>query len=332
MMNKFFAKTVKKRYAAITAAVAIVLLAVSIIVSVLCGVNYGAGLKDSKTVTVTVNSFVYNNERKVLEETCEEVFEANGISAKFVYRSEMSGDNRELAFVFDANTEDAKLAAAETALKVKLNAESDNEESKLSGAIVNVASSSEEIKTAIASARLWRAAIAVGVFAVLAFVYVAIRHSLSYGLVALVAPLVAAVLTTSLTLLTRIPVTSASFYAIIASALIASVFVMMFINKLGNNTKEEAYAEADAATLIKDSLTSNWTAWTAIALGVALVLLGAIATAAVRYFALTAFVGLVIAAFVGLIFAPACALVAKTYVKARAPKHAYVGAKKADQE
>ena len=332
MMNKFFAKTVKKRFSVITLAVAIVLLAVSIIVSVLCGVNYGAGLKDSKTVTVTVNSFVYNNEREVLEETCENVFEANGISAKFVYRSQMSGDNRELAFVFDAKTDDAKLATVKTALKAKLNEEAGNEASALNGAIVNVASSSEAIQTAIASARLWRSAIAVGVFAILAFVYVAIRHGLSYGLVALVAPLTTAILTTSLTLLTRIPVTSASFYAVITSALIASVFVMMLVGKISGNAKEDAYAEADDATLIKESLTSDWVVWMAVALGVAFVLIGAIATSAVRYFALTAFVGLVVATFVGLIFAPSCVLMAKTYVKAKAPKNAYVGAKKADQE
>ncbi len=332
MMNKFFAKTVKKRSAAITLAVAIVLLAVSIIVSVLCGVNFGAGLENSKSITVTVNSFVYNNERDALEETCEDVFEANGVSAKYVYRSLMSGDNSELAFVFDAETDDAKLAAAKIALKAKLLEESANEESALSGAIVNLASSSETIKTAIASARLWRAAIAVGVYAILAFVYVAIRHGVCYGLVALIAPLVSAILTTSLVLLTRIPVTSATFYTVFVSAFLAGVFVMMLINKISNNAKEDAYADADAETLIKGSLMSNWVVWTAVALGVAVVLVGAIATAAVRYFALAAFVGLVVATFVGLIFAPACVLAAKTYVKAKAPKNAYVGAKKADQE
>lgn len=332
MMNKFFAKTVKKRSAAITVAVAIVLLAVSIIVSVLCGVKYGAGLQDSKTVTVAVNSFVYNNERETLEETCESVFEANGISSKYVYRSQMNGDNRELAFVFDANTDDAKLAEAKDALKTKLAEESAKDTGALSGAIVNVSSSSEAVKGAIASSRLWRAAIAVAVYAVLAFIYVAIRHGLNNGLVALVAPLVSAILTTSFVLLTRIPVTNATFYAVIVSAFLADVFVMMLMNKISKNAKEDAYADADDATLIKESLTSDWIVWTAVALGVALVLVGAIATAAVRYFAIASFVGLFVATFVGLIFAPACTLVAKTYVKAKAPKNAYVGAKKADQE
>ncbi len=332
MMNKIFAKTVKKRCAFITLAVAIVLLAASIIVSVLCGINFGAGIEDTKSITVTVNSFVYNNERDALEEVCEGVFEEKGLSVKYVYRSQLSGDDREMTYVFDANTEDADLAGAKLALKAKLDEESAKAEGELNGAIVNVAYSSEEVKGAIASSRLLRAAIAVAVFAVLAFIYATVRHGVAYGLVALLAPIVAAALTTSIVLLTRIPVTNATFYAVAAATLVASVFVMMLLNKIKNNSKADAYANADDATLIKGSLASKWIVWTSVALGVAVVLVGAIATAAVRYFAIASLVGLVVAAFAGLIFAPACALAAKTYVKAKTSKNAYVGAKKADQE
>lgn len=328
MTNNIFAKTVKKRCAFITLAVAVVLLAASIIVSVLCGVNFGAGLEDTKSLTVTVNSFVYNNERETLEEVCENVFEEQGISAKYVYRAELNGDNRELSYVFDADTDEAKLATAQLALKVKLETESATEGSKLAGAIVNVAQNSESVKTAIASARLWRSAIAVGVFAVLAFTYVAIRHSVSYAVVALLAPIVAVILTVSIVLLTRIPVTNATFYAVYVAGLLATAFVMMFLNKVKNNA--EAYA--DTQTLIKESLASKWIGWTAVALGVAIVLVGAIATAGVRYFAIASLVGLVVSAFIGLIFAPACALAAKTYIKEKESKKSYVGAKKADKK
>ena len=332
MMNKIFAKTVKKRCAFITLALAVVLLAASIIVSVLCGINFGAGIEDTKSITVTVNSFVYNNEREALEEVCENVFEEKGLSVKYVYRSQLSGDERELAFVFDAETSQTELGLAKLELKAKLDEEAAKADSKLNGAIVNVAYSSEEVKGAIASSRLLRAAIAVVVFAVLAFIYAAIRHGVAYGLVALLTPIVTAALTTSIVLLTRIPVTSATFYAVAAVTLVSSVFVMMLLNKIKNNSAADAYANADTETLIKGSLASKWIVWTSVALGVAVVLVGAIATAAVRYFALAAFVGLVVAAFAGLIFAPACALAAKTYVKAKVPKNAYVGAKKADQE
>lgn len=335
MMNKIFAKTVKKRVAFITLAATVILLAAAIIVSVLCGINYGAGIEDTKTLTVTVNSFVYNNERDALEEVCEKVFDANELSAKYVYRAEMSGDNREISYVFDVDTDDTKLATAKDALQLALETEAAKEDSAISGAIVSVASSSEAVKNAIASSRMWRAAIAVGVFAVLALIYVAVRHSVSAGLVALLAPIVVAALTTSILLLTRIPVTQATFYAVFAAAFVAGVFVMPLLNKISNNAKEDAYANADDTTLIKESLTSNWICWTAIALGVALVLVGAIATTAVRYFAIAAFIGLVVATFVGLIFAPACVLAAKTYVGNKlVKKSGYVGAKKekADKE
>ncbi|MBQ7924629.1 MAG: hypothetical protein IJ329_04930 [Clostridia bacterium] len=331
MTNKIFNKTVNKKVSVLTLAVAVVLLAAAIIVSVLCGVNYGAGIEDSKTVTVTVNSFVYNNEREALEEVCENVFEEQGISAKYVYRAEMSGDNRELAFVFDADTDDAKLAAAKTALKTKLDAEAADEESAISGAIVDVTTSSEAVQNAIASSRLWRSAIAVGVFAVLAFIYVAIRYRLSMGFVALSAPIVAAALTTSIVLLTRIPVTNATFYAVLIAAIVAVAFTVMLMNKIRENAKTEAFENADAETLVKGSLATKWIGWTAIVLGAAIVLVGAVATAAVRYFAIASLVGVIVAAFVGLIFAPASACAAKAYVDKKAANKTasgYVGAKK----
>ncbi|MBE5745236.1 MAG: hypothetical protein E7355_03765 [Clostridiales bacterium] len=335
MMNKIFAKTVKKSCAFILLAATVVLLAAAIIVSALCGVNYGAGLEDTTTVSVTVNSFVYKNEREYLEETCESVFAAQGVEANYVYRSEMSGDECELAYVFDADTEETKLQAVKVALAAKLAAESANSESELNGAIVNVSASSETVKSKIAAARLWRAAIAVAVFAVLAFAYVAIRHGLALAFAALLAPIVSTALSTAVVLLTRIPVTSATFYAILVTTILSGVFTMMFLNKLSGNAKADAFAGADADTLVKGSLSSCWIGWTAIAFGVALVLLGAIATTAVRYFAIASFVGVVMAAFVGLIFAPNCALEIRTYLdKKSANKTAsgYVGAKKADQE
>ncbi len=344
MMNKILAKMTKEESGAATRiitiatlAVTVILLAASIIISVLGGLNFGAGLDDSKMITVSVNSFVYNNEQEALEETCEEVFEKAGLDVEYVYRSEMNGDNREISYVFDAKTDDKKLVEAKETLATKLNEEAakDEDESALSGAIVNLASSSEEVKSGIASSRLWRAAIAVGVFAVLSFVYVAIRHRLSMAFVALATPVVAAALTTSLVLIARIPVTNAIFYAVLVSAMVASAFVMMILCKIRDNGKEDGYANADALTLVKDSLASKWIIWTSVALGVTLVLVGAIATAAMRYFALASLIGVVVATFIGLMFAPSAAIVLLSSAQAKdANKNVsgYVGAKKEEKE
>ena len=214
MTNKIWTKAVNKKIAVLTLAITVVLLAVSIIVSVLCGVNYGAGLEDNKKITVTVNSFVYDNEKDTLEEVCENEFDKQGLSVKYEYWSLMSGDDREISFVFDVETEDEKVEKAKADLKATLEAEANNEESKLSGAIIKVSTGTEVGQGGISSTRVWRLAIAVGVFAVLAFAYVALRYRLCMGFVALLTPILSSALSTAVLLLTRIPVVNSSFYAI----------------------------------------------------------------------------------------------------------------------
>ncbi len=336
MTNKFMAKLTHKMSAILTLAITIVLLAASIIVSVLCGVNYGAGIKDGKTVTVSVNSFVYNNHLETLENTCEQVFTAKGVEATYVYHSQMSGDNDELVFVFDSETKTDTLESVKTALTAKLN-EAASGTGALNGAIVNVAANSEAVMTKIASSRLWRAAIAVGVFAVLAFIYTAIRFRVGMGFVAMLAPIVSTALSTAVVLLVRIPVTNATFYAVLVSAFIASVFVMMLLGKIAANKKADEFANADADELIQGSLATKWIGWTTVALGVALILVGAIATTAVRYFAIASLIGVLVAAFTGLVFAPSACLTVQSYLNDKAAgktASGYVGAKKenADQE
>ena len=335
MTNKFWKKAVNKKIAVLTLAITVVLLAVSIIVSVLCGVNYGAGLEDSKKITVTVNSFVYDNEKETLQEVCENEFDKQGISAKYEYWSLMSGDDREISFVFDATTADEKIQSAKTALKTALLAESNNEASALSGAIVNVSVGNEVVQSGISSTRIWRSAIAVGVFAVLAFAYVALRYRLSMGFVALLTPILASALSTAIILLTRIPVTNSTFYAVLVMAMVATVFVLALLNKIRSNAKSDAYAYADAEMLVEESLATKWVGLTAIIMGVALVLVGAIAGSAVRYFALASFASLFMATLVGLVFAPSACVFVKEIADKRASKKTasgYVGAKKEEDK
>ncbi|MBE7084632.1 MAG: hypothetical protein E7368_01090 [Clostridiales bacterium] len=335
MTNKIWTKAVNKKIAVLTLAITVVLLAVSIIVSVLCGVNYGAGLEDNKKITVTVNSFVYDNEKDTLEEVCENEFDKQGLSVKYEYWSLMSGDDREISFVFDVETEDEKVEKAKADLKATLEAEANNEESKLSGAIIKVSTGTEVGQGGISSTRVWRLAIAVGVFAVLAFAYVALRYRLCMGFVALLTPILSSALSTAVLLLTRIPVVNSSFYAISVMTFVATGFVLTLLNKIRSNAKTDAYKDADAETLIKGSLASKWIGLTAILLGVALVLVGAIATSAVRYFALASLVGLFVATVIGLVFAPSACFFVQDIANNRASRKTasgYVGAKKEDKE
>ena len=111
--------------------------------------------------------------------------------------------------------------------------------------------------------------------------------------------------------------------------------MLTLLNKIRSNAKTDAYKDADAETLIKGSLASKWIGLTAILLGVALVLVGAIATSAVRYFALASLVGLFVATVIGLVFAPSACFFVQDIANNRASRKTasgYVGAKKEDKE
>ena len=177
----------------------------------------------------------------------------------------------------------------------------------------------------------YRAIGAVALFALLAFVYVAIRFKLNMGIATAVNLLVSAFLATSLLLVTRIPVTGSTIYAIAVSVLLSAIFTVFTLSKLRANLKEDGAAEKTAEDLVVDSIATKEITLTAGTLGVALILVGAIATSVTRWFAITSLVCLVASAFVSLFFLPALYLPmlrAELKKSAESSKSGYIGAKK----
>ena len=319
-MNKLIAKTVKKSPLVVT--ILAILFALSIVITAIFGVNYAATANDAKTVTVTMNSFLYKTEAELdkIENACEAEFKKQGLQIAYEQQGAMSGDDCEILFVFQAKTDAAKLNKAVE----NLNATFENTWKDFQ---VSARSATEKLPVKMSASNYVRTAIAVTLFAVLAFAFVAIRYRLHSGIFAAILVLVGAVETASIILLTRIPLTTVTLSAIAISALVTAIFTMLYLDKIRANTKSNAY-ESDEALTVESVPVCNILTYTAV-LGGALILVGAIATPSTRWFALCALIAVVVAAAVALFFAPALylPLKAKADETAAARAKGYKGAK-----
>lgn len=325
-MNNLLKKSVGK--VTLISVITAILLVLSIVVTAIFGVNYAATLDDNKTFTVTVNRYFYDTKIAEAETVCETEFAAQGLDVLYKYDGVMSGDECELVYVFDSA---ADLATAKTNLKSAF-ATKTADGGEWAGSFIEVATGAETLQTRIPTAYTVRACIAIAVFAVLAFAYVAVRYRLHMGLVVCASTLVGAVMTTALVLLVRLPVTS-SIYAVAAlAALLSAVYTLFTLNKFRANAKE-GNAELSTEDEVINAVACKKILGSTAALTVALVLVGAIATTAVRWFAISALVGVLVSALVGLCFAPALLLPLQKNAAAKAAartKHGYVGAKKSE--
>ena len=313
MMNKLCQKMKNVTFLSVIMAI---VLALSIAITAIFGVNYAATVNDQNTLTVTINSFFYNNRLDDVKDVCEKEFEK--LSVAYTYNGEMNGDECELVYVFDKT---AKLDDVKTALK-KAFAEKTKDGGEWD-AFIEVTTASETLQTNIPAGYIVRAAIAVAVFALLAFIYVALRYRLYMGVTVAIAIVLSAVMTSAVVLLARIPVTSSILYVAVISSVLAAIFTVFTLNKIRSN-KEEISAEEKVYASIA---TKEILAITA-ALGVALVLVGAIATWSVRWFAICALVSLLVSALIGLVFVPAVYLPMKKVEDKAAgrSKSGYIGA------
>ena len=141
----------------------------------------------------------------------------------------------------------------------------------------------------------------------------------------------ASALTAAVVLLVRIPVTNSLLYAVALAAPVTAALVMLTLNKLRANLKSELAADE----WIASSVATEEILAIAAAGGVALVLIGAIATATVRWFALVALIAFAASVFVALMYAPALYLPLRKRADKKAAettKSGYVGAKKQESE
>ena len=320
-MNKLLTKTVNK--VTLISVVLAAIVVVSAVFTAIFGVNFGAQLEDSKTLTVSASSFYYKTQEEQIEEICKAEFDKNGIEAEYSQKGSMNGDKGEIMFVFDKDTD---LTAVKAALETTFGADEWKE------AFINLEVATETVEMKIPTYYVVRGVLAVVLFAALTFAYAWIRFKLYKAIVAASSALVGGLVTAMLLLLVRIPVTTSMITAVATSALLATVFTVFTLNKL-HTVEKTASEEVTAEDLIAENVAVKETVVYTAALGVALVLVGAIATAAVRWFALCALIGLLVAAAVGLFFTPALYLPLKKYVdkkESSRAKYGYVGAKKSE--
>ena len=328
-MNKILTKTVKK--VTLLSTIMAILLAAAIVVTAIFGVHYGSTVNDQKTLTVTVNSFFYDTKLSDVEEICEAEFEKRGLDVSYVQYGEMSGDDCEIVYHFD---KDADLTETESALETTFANKIENDDA-WGNAFIAVASNGETTLVKIPISYFVRTACAVALFAALAFAYVSVRYSLNMGALTAACSALGSLMTAAVVLLARIPFTSSALYAIAFAALMTAAIVLLTLNRLRANMKAEKAAEQSAEELIVSSVAWKEIAALVVTLGAALVLVGAIATTAVRWFAAIALIALAVTAFVGTVFAPAMYLPMKKAADKRAaerPKNGYIGAKKSSEK
>ncbi len=325
MMNKLLTKTTKKL--TLLCLVMVVIVALATVFTAIFGVNTATRMNDQTTVTVKMSAFYYRDEtkREAVEKVCENAFK--DLDVKYVYESQMSGDDCELMYVFD---KDANVETAKEALKTAFAAKNQDGTLVYDGAFITVESAKETVQTVIAPATIVRTAVAVVAFAVLAFVYTWIRRGLWNAITTAAGIAATAIMTVALILLVRIPVTATVLYACVVAPLFAAVFAILGVNNLVADESADSVEEKIVnAVAVKETLA------TVAVLGGALVLVGAIATWAVRWFALCSLIGLLVSAAVVLFVVPALQLPLldkQAKLAAERNKSGYVGAKKANEE
>ncbi len=284
MKNNLIQKTVGKWK--IWTAVASALLVVGILIAAIFGFNGTVDFKSAKTLTVKCG-FVADVED--LKDVCEESFQESGLTPTKVVTA-TGGD--QIIYYF---AKDVELTAAADALKTKV-------ESANVASMVSVDVHGESFLQGLAEGYVLRAAIAVGVFAVLAFAYVALRYRLSMGIVMAAAMLSSVGGTMAIVACTRIP-TSASFvYAVAFSVLLTVVMTLLTFHRLRDNAKDKSDKDMSVEEKTVKAVNLKGVSALAITFTVAAALLVLIPGG--RWFALSVWVAVLAATFSSLIFAP----------------------------
>lgn len=303
MKTNFLNKTVKqwKLWTIIASAI----IVVGIVIAAIFGFNTTADMKSAKVVSVDYFS-VYVESSDKITDACESAFSEKGVTPiKKVVASDMT--DSEVIYYFDVNTD---LTAAVAAVKEAV-ADATNSD------LVKVNVFTEEVAkgSGVAEGYVWRAAVAAAVFAVLAFVYVSLRYKLSMGITMVAAMVAAGGLTVALVGGMRIPVTPSFAYAALFAVLLTTVLVLLTFNRLRDAAKDkDKQKDMTAEEKVLAAVDTQKIAVFVIALTVAVALL-AIFVSTARWFALTAFIGIVAATFAAWIFAPALFVVLDGAIK-----------------
>ena len=317
-MSKIFSKTVKKT--TLWSVIIAIVLAAAIVICALFGFNKDVALKDQKTMTVSLNAYIYNTQLEEVKGDLEEKLDAN-----YVLEGSMSGDVSEILFVFDSDADLTALKAeAETYLaNKKANAEG------WANAKYSVSISSEKATAVLAKHYVLRAAIAGAILAVLAFAYVSIRHKLVSGIVAGVSVLLSMLLTASIIVLSRAYVTATVAYAITIAGLLAAAAVLFTLNNIRAAKKEEGSSLEET---VVSSIAVKETLYVAAVVAAGMVIVGVLGGTAALWFAVCALIAVVASVAISLVFAPAMYLSLQSTFGKKPAKDGYKGAVKTSKK
>lgn len=308
--------------------VSAVLVVAGILMSAIFGFNADAAVSDSKTLTVKMNSYAYFTRLENVKEICEAELDKAGFKDCYTLDGETSGDSDEIVYVFSAKTDEAKLREAGDSIQAKLTTATDEEGNALNGQELLVTVNSEDVSAFLPDGYFWRNILAAAVILVIEFVYIAVRYKLNMGVTAAATSLLGLLLTLALVAITRIPVMSSLVY-VAAFAMLYSAFIAMVVfNRMRENFRTDEYKAMSAEEAIVSSVPAKFILIFAAASIVALVLVGGIAVASVRWFAVASIVAVVAGTYSVLVFMPAMYLPLKKISDKKAAERARYDYKK----
>ena len=317
-------------------AVSAVVILAGIILYALLGFNVSAEKPQYKTFEVQYNVVVELNEKEEDVKTiCKNAFAENGLSfdSEEVFE-EVSGSiglstgAKRLVYEFKASASDEALAKAKTAVEEKL---------VFKGLSIEKTVTVNTVKGESFYEQAWRAAVAIAVGAVVVLVYMGFRFGWASALSGLVGMVNSVFFTLGFFVLTRIPVFAVA--PLLYAAIAAIAFVLLWLlhcMKMRDNFKDPEFAKLSADEAVAGSLNTSdkFVYFTAGALGIAVVLVGAIATAGVRLLALPAIVAVAVSLYSASLLAPSvhvyCKRAFDKIKRNKTPK--YNGKKKAKEE
>lgn len=325
-MNKILSKTVNK--ATLISIVMAVVVVLSIVLTAIFGVSYAATLRDANTLTVTVNQSFYNKRLDDVKSVCNAEFAKRGLTAEYSEESLVGADGEIIYYFASGTGVKTKVDTAKTELAKTFAAKTDetNGEWKTDLVEISVSTAVEDMQVQMPLWYALRALIAVVVFAALAFAYASIRYGLVAGATTGIATLCGSFLSAAVILLTRMPITNSTLYIFGVSAIASAVFTVLTMNKVRAKKDEQTTAETVInATAVKEILTFT------VVFGVALILVGAVATWSTRWFAIAALVSLLVTAFIGLVYTPALYFLFKKNADKKALENAQYGKQRAEK-
>lgn len=316
------------------AALSAVVIIAGIVLFALMGFNTSADRVKYKTVEVRYDVQVDINElTEGLETSCEEAFDANGLTFEKKTVPEVDGTylgettDMLLSYTFSASASDEAIEAARAAIAAEIAA---------NYSAYNVHVAAHTVTNVPLEGAAWRAAVAVAVGVVVVLIYAGVRFGVAAGLTGLAVCVHDVLFTLAFFAVTRIPVfsTGAILFGAV-SAVVSLVLWLIRCMRMREDFKDEEFKKLSAEEAVQRSAANSFklVLGTAIAFAAVFIIVGAVAASGVRLMVLPMVVCAAVSAYSTLLLAPAVyAKLKKPFDKLKANhKPRYVGKKKGDK-